>query len=722
MVPDDSGDDKSLVAVSNDATSRPPPRPASASASTSVSVSASPARDLSPKPQLTQVSASDPTSTVAAAAPPSQELKHEQQPPPQPQPQPHPSPKQQIPSPLPHNPPLPQQHPSPQQNGDSRVSESASNTATPKPETEPAPEPASDMASHRPALHGLHAGYATTSSSPIYTPQSSLPTTQYASYSTVSAQQGDAYRVSPVGTPQMSLPSMRTIDAMSQQSVPPMPHHSMSMSMSMPLTSVSPTPPYFTSHSTPLPSNYGFPQDALARYPLPHDPRLINHRGPKKCDETHPTCNNCRKSKRECLGYDPIFRQQAGTPTSSNVQPASSSLSPATEPSGLASSTAGPSTPRLVNSYGSQSPMLPSVYATGSAPSTPSIPPNSYIPPISTPGSSSAVSVKQEYGYGYSSNIDPAVRSMSGTHNHQMSLSGSDNGYLRAKKMRIDEIIDLLGPPAPAQQISHTEETFNEITKVYHEMYAGGLSAFFETSWYYFTENGKMTFPKDANLIEHMATFLKILEGVKANDHTQMAYSGVLETRIVWELACTAYQVPERATNSMRLNLPPDNDAIEARNRLHVVEALLCGDELLSNPLCPPVADGDHHRVRQFDFWYSLAEFVRRRENPNSPAAVKAREDVLARMRHLLDGRENRDVLYSIAVVRELAPNFDAGYAATIPQHLDESDPKNRLAVASKFLLDESQVTGGTTNVVRRFSDIASRAFVNPGVNIARRV
>lgn len=29
-----------------------------------------------------------------------------------------------------------------------------------------------------------------------------------------------------------------------------------------------------------------------------------------KCDETHPTCNNCKKSKRECLGYDPIFKQQ----------------------------------------------------------------------------------------------------------------------------------------------------------------------------------------------------------------------------------------------------------------------------------------------------------------------------------------------------------------------------------------------------------------------------
>ncbi|PKK49871.1 hypothetical protein CI102_5633 [Trichoderma harzianum] len=727
MVPDDSGDDKTSVVVVSDSASRPEP--------------ASLTREASPKPQvtITQSTSSDSNPTVAAPAPPpqvpteeqqSQQLKdeqqqEEQQKPPQEEEQHHEPQSEPQPQSQPESQPQP---PPQQQNGDSRASET--NTTTPVSEA--------DMASHRAALHGMHAGYPTSSSSPIY-PQTSLPTTQYASYSTVTAaaQQGDAYRVSPVGTPQMSLPSMRTIDAMSQQSVPPMPHHSMSMGMNMPLTAVS-TPPYFTSHSAPLPSNYGFPQDALARYPLPHDPRLINHRGPKKeikrrtktgcltcrkrrikCDETHPTCNNCRKSKRECLGYDPIFRQQPGTPTSSSVQPVSNSLSQP-EPSGIASvqsgSAVGPPTPRLVNSYGSQSPMLPSGYATSSNPGTPSIPPSTYNPSLS-------VSVKPELGYGYSaSGIDPAVRTMSAMPANQMSLSGPDNSYLRAKKMKIDEIIDLLGPPAPVQQISHTEETFNEITKVYHEMYASGLSAFFETSWYYFTDNGKMSFPKDANLIEHMATFLKILEAVKANDHTQMAYSGVLETRIVWELACTAYQIPDRANNSMRLSLPPDNDPIEAKNRLLVVEALLCGDELQSNPLAPPVADPDHHRVRQFDFWYSLAEFVRRRDNPNSPSTVKIREDVLSRMRHLLDGRENRDVLYSIAVVRELAPNFDSGYAATIPQHLDESDPKNRLAVASKFILDESQVTGGTTNVVRRFSDIASRAFVNPGVNIARRV
>jgi hypothetical protein len=287
--------------------------------------------------------------------------------------------------------------------------------------------------------------------------------------------------------------------------------------------------------------------------------------------------------------------------------------------------------------------------------------------------------------------------------------------------MRIDEIIDLLGPSPPVQQVNQSEDILNEITKVYHEMYASGLSAFFETSWYYFAENGKMTFPRDPRLVNHFATFLNTLEAVKANDHTQMAYSGVLETRIVWELARTPRQSPERTNSGVHAVLPPEGDAVEASNRLHVVEALLCGDYLPSNPLAFPVQDQDIHRTRQYDFWYNLAEFIRRRDDPDSPPVVRARDEVLGRLRHLLDGRENRDVLYSIAVVRELAPNYDTGFGSSLPQHLDESDPKNRLAVASKFIMDEAQVTGGTTNVVRRFSDIAARAFVNPGVNVSRR-
>ncbi|SPO04096.1 uncharacterized protein DNG_06779 [Cephalotrichum gorgonifer] len=64
----------------------------------------------------------------------------------------------------------------------------------------------------------------------------------------------------------------------------------------------------FYASVVPMGPQYLHHSDVMMRYPvLPPDHRF---RGPKKCDETHPTCNNCRKSKRECLGYDPIFKQQ----------------------------------------------------------------------------------------------------------------------------------------------------------------------------------------------------------------------------------------------------------------------------------------------------------------------------------------------------------------------------------------------------------------------------
>ncbi|KAG5967490.1 hypothetical protein E4U57_000648 [Claviceps arundinis] len=659
----------------------------------------------------------------------------------------------------------------PQQNGDSKASDTDS-----------------EMASYRPAALQSHHGLSYSASPPSTTgstnqhlagaahiphPSSGMMDTQSFSYSTNAgtSHPNEGYRASPVPSSNpLSLPSMRTIDALSQRVSPPYgSHHPVPMSMSTGMNPAPTSPSYYpTPHTMPVPSNYSLPSDSLARFPLPHDSRILGSRGSKKeikrrtktgcltcrkrrikCDETHPTCNNCKKSKRECLGYDPIFRQQPGTQPASHIQPApiTSQLAvPSSVPSTVPSSSAIGHSP--ANSYGSQPSMLPGSYSTTPSPSA--LPPsstthtvtasNSYHSPvlanttltnhIESGPDYSAAAAKSESVFDLSGTIDRSNRHLPAPHvqdlakpldynkdHHIMTTTGGDPG---SKKMKITEIIDLLGPPPPPRQITHTEDTFNEITKVYHEMYAGGLSAFLETNWYYFVENGKMSFPQDANLVEHMATFLNILEAVKANDHSQMAYSGVLETRIVWELACVAYQTPDRTNQAMRMCMPPEGDATEARNRLRVVDTLLCGEYLEANPLAPPLPDADVHRTRQFDFWYSLAEFIRKRDNEDSPPAVQAREDALSRMRHLLDGRENRDVLYSIAVVRELAPSYGPSYGCT-PQHLDESDPKNRLAVASKFILDEAQIMGGTTNVVRRFSDIASRAFVNPAVNVVRR-
>lgn len=108
-----------------------------------------------------------------------------------------------------------------------------------------------------------------------------------------------------------------------------------------------------------------------------------------QCDETHPTCNNCKKSKRECLGYDPIFRQQGGSQSSPNIQPAPSSqpLASSTLPSSVPSvpSSIPPSTianataagdTRPTNTYGSQPSILSSTYASTPISSSTSTSPN----------------------------------------------------------------------------------------------------------------------------------------------------------------------------------------------------------------------------------------------------------------------------------------------------------------------------------------------------------
>ena len=65
----------------------------------------------------------------------------------------------------------------------------------------------------------------------------------------------------------------------------------------------------------------------------------------QQCDEQHPVCKNCQKSKRECLGYDPIFKQQQqpqpGLPPVSNHPAVSPSIPsngpPPTPPSSVPS-------------------------------------------------------------------------------------------------------------------------------------------------------------------------------------------------------------------------------------------------------------------------------------------------------------------------------------------------------------------------------------------------
>ncbi|EXA52524.1 hypothetical protein FOPG_01832 [Fusarium oxysporum f. sp. conglutinans race 2 54008] len=315
----------------------------------------------------------------------------------------------------------------PQQNGDSRAPEAAST-----------PTSNSEMSNQHPGLpHGQHVSYP--GSSMPYASSAGPSAAQYAPYPVVTSQATEPYRPSPMPV-SMPLPSMRTIE---NPHGPPV-SNPQGMPMNMHMAPTSGGVPFYSHQGMPM-ASYGLP-DSMARYAIPHDPRLLGHRGPKKeikrrtktgcltcrkrrikCDETHPTCNNCKKSKRECLGYDPIFRQQAGGQSSSNIQPAPSQRTPPTVPSSVPStvpSSIAPNpalTARPTNSYGSQPSMLPSSYATAHA-TTAS--PNPSITSLSYDSSFSNVAsppVKSESTYEYPPAIDPALQGFSSTSNAESS-------------------------------------------------------------------------------------------------------------------------------------------------------------------------------------------------------------------------------------------------------------------------------------------------------------
>ncbi|RYP90845.1 hypothetical protein DL770_003030 [Monosporascus sp. CRB-9-2] len=284
------------------------------------------------------------------------------------------------------------------------------------------------------------------------------------------------------------------------------------------------------------------------------------------------------------------------------------------------------------------------------------------------------------------------------------------------RKMMVDELVNMGGATPPPLDSPLSADKLNEVRDLYEQVYAVGLEAFFETKWYT-SPQGLNALVSHTGVNEMMAGFLQSMAKTDANDVAGMQYSANLEFRVVWDLA-TLVNASEAKANTGG-TLPPPDDGSEARNRVCVFGALLSGDYLDQNPLTPAPAQGDYHRIREFRFWYYLAEFLRIKDQPNVDMTAH-RERILGLVRELLDGRENRDVLYSFAIIRTLAPKFPPDFESTLPPHLDESDPKSKLAVARKFIQDESQVTGGTTNVVRRFSELAVRAFILPGGNIQR--
>ncbi|KAL4932141.1 putative C6 finger domain protein [Aspergillus undulatus] len=416
-----------------------------------------------------------------------------------------------------------------------------------------------------------------------------------------------------------------------------------------------------------------------------------------KCDEGHPVCRNCVKSKRECLGYDPVFKQ----PTPSAIQPA-----PNPQPS------------LVVN------PQEPSP----AQQSYPAAPPG-YVPASSQPFNPSQSPSTSTERYEYNSSIDPSLNQnnspdmasvqnvvdggLQPTVNPATTTTGhSEPTSFRLKQVQISDLLALRGipPPPPHPITALPPNRLEEIQAVFLATYAPAIDRFFETRW--FSEKALRHLLANAQL---MAEYSALIEDFNGNlsDSNVLARLESFEASVVWSTMTLCRHVMNVSNGSQQ-----DYDLLATSKRLDVIEAMITGDHLDSNPLSQfptraPAADPpslpDQLMQRQLDFWSAIGHFLTLHDNEAS--AAKEIDDTLGRCRTLLDTYENRDVIYSIAIARHLGQRW-ADFPHSFPQPIttNEKDAGAKLYVAQKFL--EQEAGGkGTTQVIKRLCGMVVRSW-----------
>ncbi|KAL8998008.1 MAG: hypothetical protein Q9169_002848 [Polycauliona sp. 2 TL-2023] len=584
-------------------------------------------------------------------------------------------------------------------------------------------------------------------------------------------QNSEAYRASPTGSnvslPSLNLPPIRTIDGrpQSQQGQHATQHQS-PQQQHQPLHQVgqtqmsAPLPPPMNSYypggipgqSLPPPQHMNVtsdPNQQPMRYPLPPpDGRMMSGGRHKKeikrrtktgcltcrkrrikCDEAHPACRNCQKSKRDCLGYDPIFKSQPG-PTA--IQPA-----PTAAPS--MSSTNSPAPPY---------PPPPQGYVPASS--------QSYTPPnLAT--SRGSPNTSGENPYDYHASIDPALASSlqakanasmhngldfrqgTGTASPYASsgVTENDAGKTAArqdpsgpslrlhalirgvigKRSRIDDLVAYEGDPSYlTQPLAPT--TFDNLRTCIQKVYCTQIDKFLETQWFFNRALDHVL--RDVRLTERINRLISLFTiEPRSPTYEQSAFATrSLEAGIIWSIMNIARRVsgpldpPNPQINSDEVNA----GVLEAARRVNIFETLLTGQHLdteAAAPMAEQPANGTSFQAQQHqrenDFWRLLHKFLTIHDDEAS--ASHELDRTLNDAKGLLDLKENRDVMYSVAVVRLHGARETL---ENVPQQNNRSsEPEDKLLdKAKKFL--EGQTVRGTNQVVQRVCGMASKAWTLP--------
>jgi len=260
-------------------------------------------------------------------------------------------------------------------------------------------------------------------------------------------------------------------------------------------------------------------------------------------------------------------------------------------------------------------------------------------------------------------------------------------------------------PPTPQLTAPITPPQYDRLRYLYLNEYALGLGALLETRWY--THNGLECLLANANHCSAFVGMLKLFEDTKSDNYDQMRLLPLTESRMIWRLMCMP-----RAQAWALIHEPIMDEVIR---RLDVFESLLTGKAYTSpsNQMAIQPQYGTPEYRRQ-TYWRELSTFVANTKTSGQAVEGTSALEALNRMRQLLDGMENRDVLYSLAVVRHYGPktkgevNQERG-GVEVGGQLSEEE-KATFAVAKKYVEDEA-AGKGTSQVMQRVCGMAVRSW-----------
>ncbi|CUS13919.1 unnamed protein product [Tuber aestivum] len=559
----------------------------------------------------------------------------------------------------------------------------------------------------------------------------------------------------PIPLPSLNLPPIRLNPP--AQLPPPPPPQQQQQQIGSPLMG-SPLPPpsqplhgYYPPHALSPPSHRAHPSNITSspreplRYPLPsREERIMSGGRHKKeikrrtktgcltcrkrrikCDEAHPTCKNCAKSKRDCLGYDPIFKAQPGPAA---IQPAPSiggstpqSTAPLYSFSYPVSNPLGGQSCAQTNSTAASSPTS-EVYEY-----QPAIDPALEAPMMGNPPISTSMLPESQGTFRpeLKRSLDRASPFSSGsdtTTNRVTPIPRSttprlgrlqDNpGGNPAKRIKIDDLLSVvsssqpLTPPSSETTLYATPSaTVEDMKTLYKLRYAPALDKFLETGW--FMGPGLAKVLSDNHLVELMAEIFerfRVRGGSFVEEEDPSIGRKGKSAGVLWAGVKMVYGTGIPAADNRQDEDEDDfrdEDGAETLRRINIVEALVTGQPLEPVPESPRVTSVDKTTEDSPTtlFWRGLARAVAAR---GGDAKLNGQVDsILADCRQFIEGNETRKLLLMIAEAR----------------HLGSSRPHDTHA--------DPTMAGDSTRLLaslRSYIEGVAKETAEPGSSLSRRI